>query len=127
MHDPASPPRRAEIWQVDLDPTVGHEQAKRRPCVIVSVDQLNQSGAELCIVVPITSTDRRIRTHVALHGNPGLDRPSWALVEQVRVVSRLRLIRILGRVDSRAMANIERVLASLLGIDADTSSSNPRR
>ena len=43
---------RGEIWFVDLNPVVEHEQAKKRPCLIVSSDKFNQSAADLVVIVP---------------------------------------------------------------------------
>jgi len=46
---------RGDIWLINLDPTIGHEQSGIRPALIISDDLLNQSLAELVIVLPITS------------------------------------------------------------------------
>ena len=47
--------RRGEIWWVDLDPTRGHEQAGRRPALVLSVDAFNHGPAGLVVVVPVSS------------------------------------------------------------------------
>ncbi|HEX6984706.1 MAG TPA: type II toxin-antitoxin system PemK/MazF family toxin, partial [Planctomycetaceae bacterium] len=57
-------PKRGEAWLVDLDPTKGREQAGKRPALVVSADGFNGSPAGLVIVLPITSKDKRIRSHV---------------------------------------------------------------
>ncbi len=57
-------PARGEVWLAELGQTRGREQAGTRPALIVSVDGFNQSGAELVVVVPLTSRLKRIRTHV---------------------------------------------------------------
>src|SRR3954470_784767 len=57
-------PARGEVWMADLDPTVGHEQGRRRPVLIVSHDRLNRGPAGLVVAVPITGTARGIATHV---------------------------------------------------------------
>jgi len=62
----AKGPTRGEIWLVDLNPIRGHEQAGKRPCLIVSVDLFNQSPAELVIVLPISTKGKGIRTHVRI-------------------------------------------------------------
>src|SRR6185295_5268066 len=51
---------RGEVWLADLDPTRGHEQAGRRPVLIVSDDVFNAGAAELVVVLPMTSTLRPI-------------------------------------------------------------------
>ena len=55
-------PARGEVWLADLDPTRDHEQAGRRPVLVISEDLFNQGPAGLCIVLPMTSTLRPIRT-----------------------------------------------------------------
>src|SRR5438128_11466126 len=49
-------PIRGEVWLIDLNPVRGHEQAGRRPALVVSDDLFNQGPAGLVIVLPITST-----------------------------------------------------------------------
>jgi mRNA interferase MazF len=46
---------RGEIWLADLNPSRGHEQAGKRPCLIISVNMFNQGAAGLVVVLPITS------------------------------------------------------------------------
>ncbi len=52
------PPQRGEVWLIDFDPIRGHEQAGRRPALILSVDVFNAGPADLVVAVPITKTLR---------------------------------------------------------------------
>ncbi len=81
------------MWVVDLDPTVGREQAKTRPCLIVSADAFNESGAELVLAAPITpKASGRIPWHVEVRaGEGGLRRGGHVMCEAVRSVSKERL------------------------------------
>jgi mRNA interferase MazF len=54
----ASQPSRGEVWDLNLDPTKGREQAGNRPALILSVNLFNHGAAELVVVVPITRTER---------------------------------------------------------------------
>ena len=109
------PPRRGEVWLVNLAPTIGHEQAGRRPAVIVSEDVFNSGPADLVILLPITSTLRPIPSHVPLSPpDGGLDRQSAVLCEAIRSVSRRRLIRRIGAVSAARLAHVEDVLRILL-------------
>lgn len=105
-------PRQRDVWLAELDPTVGHEQAGRRPVVVVSVDQLNQAQPPgLAIVVPLTSTDRGQRLHVPIEPpEGGLERRSFALVEMIRSVSHRRLIERRGTVRPATLQEIARRL-----------------
>jgi mRNA interferase MazF len=69
-----------QVWLVTQDPIVGNEQAGTRPC----------------LVVPLTTRDRRLLHHVAVGDDGGLDRASWAMCEAVRAVSTVRFNRVVG-------------------------------
>ena len=112
-----SRPLRGEVWWVSLDPTVGREQAGRRPGLVVSVDGLNQSGADLVILLPITSRDKGLRSHVEIRaGEAGLAARSFAKCEDIRSVSVERLLGRQGRVAAATLAAVEERLRMLLGL-----------
>ena len=109
-------PARGDVWTVNLDPVIGHEQRGARPALIVSVNFMNQSPAGLVFVAPITGTDRGIMAHVRIPAQEaGLTKASVILTDQVRSISVKRLGRKLGRVASATMAEVEQRLAFLLG------------
>ena len=110
-------PRRGEIWYAYLDPTVGREQAGRRPVLVVSANELNAGPSELVIVLPITSRDRGIPSHIALtKASSGLEQDSVVICEAIRSVSRRRLRNRAGAVDSATLAQVELVLGDLIGL-----------
>ena len=79
------------------DPTRGSEQAKSRPFVIVSVDQLNRARLGLSLAVPLTRTDFSNALHVEVAPpEGGLRERSFALPEQLRTLSHERVARRLG-------------------------------
>ncbi|MCC6444525.1 MAG: type II toxin-antitoxin system PemK/MazF family toxin [Armatimonadetes bacterium] len=108
---------RGEIWLADLDPIRGHEQAGRRPILIVSVDAFNQSPAGLLIVLPITSTLRHIPTHVPVEPpEGGLTVPSMILCDAIRSIAKERLLVHWGTIHSDTMASVEDRLRILLSL-----------
>jgi mRNA interferase MazF len=108
-------PARGEVWLVNLDPTVGHEQGGQRPALVVSDNALNLSPAGLVIVAPITGTDRGIVAHVKVpSGEGGLAKPSLIMTDQVRTISRQRLGRPLGKVTLATMHQVEERLRIVL-------------
>ncbi len=110
-------PSRGDIWLLDLDPTRGHEQAGKRPGLIVSADPLNQGPAGLVIIVPITSRERGIPFHVRIEASEGgLRQVSFAKCEDVRSVSADRLMRRMGRVETCTMEKVEEGLRTLLSL-----------
>jgi mRNA interferase MazF len=99
----------------DFDPVRGHEQAGRRPALIVSDDAFNSGPAELIIVVPFTSKTKGASTHFAV--NPpegGLTMRSYAKCEDIRSVSKERLRTLMGEVTEDTMEEIRYRLRRLL-------------
>ena len=110
-------PVRGEVWLVNLDPVVGHEQGRTRPAVIVSTDLFNQGPAGLVFLLPITSTERGIPFHIEV--NPpegGVRERSFVLCDQLRAASKERLIRPWGVLSPRTMAQVEDTLRILLDL-----------
>ena len=80
--------QRGEVWLVDLNPTRGHEQAGRRPALVVSAEAFNRGRAGLVFVVPLSTRARGIPTHVEVRPPAGgLHETSWARCEDLRSVS----------------------------------------
>jgi mRNA interferase MazF len=110
-------PARGEVWLVNLDPMVGHEQGGRRPTLVVSDNALNHSPAGLVIVLPITGTDRGIVAHVRIPSTEGgLTKSSLIMTDQVRTISTKRLGRRLGTLSTATMGQVDRRLRFLLGL-----------
>lgn len=108
---------RGEIWMADFSPVVGHEQAGKRPALVVSADGFNRTPAGLAVVVPFTTTDRRLRLHVLVEPpDGGLRKRSFAMTEQIRCVSTKRLIANLGRLSAEKIADVEAALEELLAL-----------
>ncbi|MDO5627971.1 MAG: type II toxin-antitoxin system PemK/MazF family toxin [Mobilicoccus sp.] len=101
-------PAQGEVWWAAPNPAVGREQRGRRPVVIISGQDFHEVVTPLVIVLPVTTRDRGWVSHVELLGPHGLDRPSWAMTEQVRAVSRDRLERRTGTVDAQALSEMLR-------------------
>ena len=111
-------PQQLEIWIVELDPVVGHEQAKKRPCLVVSDNRFNRSNADLVIIMPITSKNKKIPWHVGIIPPEGnLRTPSFVMSEQLRVVSLERFTgKVIGKINASSWEIIQtniRLLFSL--------------
>jgi mRNA interferase MazF len=110
-------PSRGDVWIVDLDPTKGHEQAGRRPCLVVSLDIFNQGPADLVVVLPITTKAKGIPFHVTVDPpEGGLTLRSFIKCEDVRSVAKQRLLKPSGVVSSQTLAAVESRLRNLLGL-----------
>jgi len=110
-------PLRGEIWLIDLNPTRGHEQAGKRPALMVSVDLFNQGPAGLVVVIPVTAKEKGIPLHVEIKSpEGGLNKRSFVKCEDIRSVAKERLVQKLGRVTQNTMAFVEDRLRILLGL-----------
>jgi mRNA interferase MazF len=91
--------KQGEVWWVALDPTVGSEIQKTRPCVIVSPDVMIE-GLRTIVVIPMTSAGRNasFRPRVEFKGKPGL-----VLLDQIRAVDKGHLVQRMGRLDDGAL------------------------
>jgi mRNA interferase MazF len=109
--------KRGDIFTGNLDPAVGHEQVGRRPVLVVSINPMNSSAAQLVIAVPLTTTDRGSELHVRLEPpEGGLTRVSFALPEMVRVLSTIRLQRRMGRASPDAVEAVAKRVGILIGL-----------
>ena len=110
-------PRRGEVWLVKLDPTQGREQAGQRPALVLSVDPFNHGPAELVVVLPLTSKAKGVPLHVAVSPpEAGLSLPSFIKCEDVRSVSKGRLLNRLGVVSAPTLSAVEDRIKRLLGL-----------
>ena len=90
---------RGEIWLVNLDPTVGSEIRKSRPCVVISPSELNDH-LKTVIVAPMTSQGFQapFRISLTFQGTTGL-----VLLDQLRTIDKSRLIKKLGRLQPKTL------------------------
>ena len=110
-------PVRGEVWLVDLNPVRGHEQAGKRPGLIVSVDLFNQGPAGLVIILPITTKAKGIPFHVEINiSEGGLVKRSFIKCEEIRSIAKERLFKRMGRVSDETMKAVEDRLRILLNL-----------
>ncbi len=90
---------RGEIWLINLDPTIGSEIKKTRPCVVVSPQELNDH-LRTVIVAPMTSKGRSaaFRIPIAHDGKKGL-----ILLDQIRAVDKARLVKKVGKSNPKTL------------------------
>jgi mRNA interferase MazF len=114
---PTRPPSRGEIWMVDLRPARGREQDGTRPALILSVDKFNHGPADLVIVLPVTKRFKGIPTHIFVpSGEAGLTEDSYIKCEDIRSISKNRLVRYMGDVSPSRIENAQRYVRLLLGL-----------
>jgi len=101
--------KRFDVYLVNLDPTIGSEIRKARPCLIISPDEMNRYIATV-IVAPMTTKGRSYpsRVQCTLKGKDG-----QVVLDQIRTVDKLRLVNKLGRIDKHTQEEVLVILAEM--------------
>jgi mRNA interferase MazF len=94
-----SPPLRGEIWITELDPTVGREIQKTRPCLVVSPDSMNRH-LDTVTIMPMTPGSREASFRVAVRFD---NWQGYLLAEQLRTADRHRMYKKVGEVDEATL------------------------
>ena len=105
---------RGDVFWVALDPVQGSEMAKIRPCVVVSLTELN-AVRRTVVIVPLTSTTTPPNWPLLIE-LPTFTPQTRARIEQIRVVDKSRLRSRIDALDNDALASIEAAMALVLGI-----------
>ena len=106
--------KRFDVYLVNLDPTVGSEIQKTRPCLIISPDEMNDHIATV-IVAPMTTKERDYPTRVncQFQGKEGRATIRPVVLDQIRTVDKLRLVKKLGKVDVSTQNEVLAVLTEM--------------
>lgn len=101
--------RRFEVYLVNLDPTLGSEIQKTRPCLIISPDEMNDHIATV-IVAPMTTKGRDYPTRVncQFEGKEG-----QIVLDQIRTVDKIRLVKRLGKITASTQKDVLVVLMEM--------------
>ena len=101
--------RRFDVWLVNLDPTIGVEIKKTRPCVVISPNELNRH-VKTVILAPMTTKGRPYPTRAPcrFQGQNG-----QIVLDQIRTVDHARLVKRLGRISSKTATAVLDVLQEL--------------
>lgn len=100
---------RFDVYLVALDPTLGSEIKKTRPCVVISPDEMNRH-LNTVIIAPLTSTRKNYPTRVGVsfQGKNG-----DIVLDQIRTVDKKRLVKKLGEVSGKAQSETSRLLVEM--------------
>ena len=102
--------RQYQIILVNLDPTVGSEIKKTRPCVIISPDEMNRY-LQTIIIAPMTSQSRNYPTRVEVkHDN----KTGWVVLDQIRTIDKQRIVKILDVLSEKEIGQVKMTIKELL-------------
>lgn len=102
--------KQYEIYLINLDPIVGFEIQKSRPCIVISPNEMNQFIGTV-MIAPMTTASKCYPTRVALtfQGKNGS-----VVLDQIRTVDKSRLVQKLGTADSKTIQKIKKVIKEML-------------
>ncbi|MGH8396973.1 MAG: type II toxin-antitoxin system PemK/MazF family toxin [Gammaproteobacteria bacterium] len=101
--------KRFDIFLVNLDPTLGHEIRKTRPCIVISPDEMNRHIGTT-IVAPMTTHGHEYPTRVPILFKR---KRGQIVLDQIRTVDKLRLVKHLGKLDAPTASRVLTVLSEL--------------
>lgn len=102
--------KRFDVFLINLDPTIGSEIKKTRPCAIVSPDETNHY-LNTVIIAPMTTKGRASPTRIAcrFQGKAG-----QVVLDQIRTVDKARLVKKAGRLDAKTQSEVLNVLLEMV-------------
>ncbi|MCP5513998.1 MAG: type II toxin-antitoxin system PemK/MazF family toxin [Spirochaetales bacterium] len=99
-----------DVYLVELNPVIGHEIQKTRPCLIISPDEMNHNISTV-IIAPMTTRSHNYPTRVELDfkGKNG-----WIVLDQIRTVDKQRLIKKIGRIENQEIMRVKEIIKEML-------------
>jgi mRNA interferase MazF len=94
------------IVLVNLDPTVGSEIQKTRPCVIISPDEMNRFLRTI-VIAPVTSQSKDYPTRVKIKQN---NKDGWIVIDQIRTIDKQRIIKVFDKLSEKEIEKIKLVI-----------------
>jgi mRNA interferase MazF len=98
--------KQYQIVLVNLDPTLGSEIQKTRPCVIVSPNEINDN-LRTVVIAPMTSTSRKYPTRVTVKHN---NQEGWVVIDQIRTIDKIRVVKKFGSLSEKEIRECKRVI-----------------
>jgi mRNA interferase MazF len=95
-----------QIILVNLDPTIGSEIKKTRPCVIISPIEMNKYLRTI-IVAPMTTTSRKYPTRIEVKHDTKI---GWIVIDQIRTIDKQRIIKVLGKLSKPETMEVKSVM-----------------
>lgn len=98
--------KQYQIVLVNLDPTLGSEIQKTRPCVVVSPNEINDNLRTVAIA-PMTSTSRKYPSRVKVKHN---SQEGWVVIDQIRTIHKIRIVKKFGSLTEKEIRECKRVI-----------------
>ena len=99
-----------DVFLVSLDPTIGHEIKKARPCAVISPDEMNRN-IQTVIIAPMTTRSHAYPTRIPVQFQ---QKGGWIVLDQIRTVDQRRLIHKLGHLNQKTIRRVKSVIKEML-------------
>ena len=98
--------KQYHIVLVNLDPTIGSEMKKTRPCVVISPDEMNKY-LQTIVVAPMTSNSKPYPTRVEVKHNKT---KGWVVLDQIRTIDRKRIVKLFDALTDKEIKKVKEVI-----------------
>jgi mRNA interferase MazF len=98
--------KQYELVLVNLDPTIGSEIKKTRPCAVISPNEMNKY-LQTIVIAPLTSSSKPYPTRVGINQ---AKTKGWIVLDQIRTVDRIRIVKKLGNLTAKEIATVKAVI-----------------
>lgn len=100
--------KQYKVVLVNLDPTLGSEVKKTRPCLVISPDEMNKH-LNTIIIAPITSSSKPYPTRIEIKGK---NTKGWVMIDQIRTIDKQRITKVFNSVSENEIMEIKNVIKS---------------
>jgi len=101
--------KQYDVYLINLDPTIGFEIQKTRPCLVISPDEMNRN-IQTIIIAPMTTKSHGYPTRVKITFKR---KTGWIVLDQIRTVDSKRLVRRLGRVTDDTITKVKTIIKEM--------------
>ena len=103
--------KQYEVFLIALDPTIGHEIKKTRPCVIISPNEMNDHIGTV-IIAPMTTKSHDYPSRISIKF---MKKNGWIMIDQIRCIDKSRLIKKIGIIDNAEILKVKNTIREMLG------------
>ena len=98
--------KQYELVVVNLDPTIGNEMKKTRPCVVISPDEMNRF-LQTIVIAPVTSASKSYPTRILIKQGKT---KGWVVLDQIRTIDRRRIVKAVGMLNAKEIIKLKGVM-----------------
>ena len=102
--------KQYDIFLISLDPTVGHEIKKVRPCAVISPNEMNDNIATI-IIAPMTTRSHQYPTRIPIEFE---SKKGWIVLDQIRALDKRRFVKKLGKLNKEIISQVKKIIQEML-------------